>query len=188
MGTVISYTSQLWQQRWKHNSSTNNISTSVATVVKSMTWLYPYVMEMTKVVKPFIRSGRPNTFGNIVYITDPILDCRLWYLGKCEQSLISFETLHEILLRCFLKSQIYAFSSPSSLNLRVKRLRFWRDLTLSVLIFDSEIGLISRLCRPPPETLLGFVLTVARSRHLASADPQRPACWIGQSALRERGG
>ncbi len=24
-------------------------------------------MEMTKVVKPFIRRGCPNTFGNIVY-------------------------------------------------------------------------------------------------------------------------
>ncbi len=26
-------------------------------------------MEITKVVKPFIRRGWPNTFGNIVYIT-----------------------------------------------------------------------------------------------------------------------
>ncbi len=25
-------------------------------------------MEITKVVKPFIRKGWPNTFGNIVYI------------------------------------------------------------------------------------------------------------------------
>ncbi len=25
-------------------------------------------MEITKVVKPFIRRGRPNTFGNIVYV------------------------------------------------------------------------------------------------------------------------
>ncbi len=25
-------------------------------------------MEITKVVKPFIRRGRPNTFGNIVYM------------------------------------------------------------------------------------------------------------------------
>ncbi len=25
-------------------------------------------MEITKVVKPFIRRGWPNTFGNIVYI------------------------------------------------------------------------------------------------------------------------
>ncbi len=72
----------------------NYISTSVATVVKSMTWRYPYVMEMTKVVKPFIRSGRPNTFGNIVYITDHgrnhhilwgghgilhIVICDIWY-------------------------------------------------------------------------------------------------------------
>ncbi len=26
-------------------------------------------MEITKVVKPFIRRGRPNTFGNIVYLS-----------------------------------------------------------------------------------------------------------------------
>ncbi len=26
-------------------------------------------MEITKVAKPFIRSGWPNTFGNIVYIS-----------------------------------------------------------------------------------------------------------------------
>ncbi len=25
-------------------------------------------MKITKVVKPFIRNGRPNTFGNLVYI------------------------------------------------------------------------------------------------------------------------
>ncbi len=25
-------------------------------------------MEITKVVKPFIRRGRPNTFGNMVHI------------------------------------------------------------------------------------------------------------------------
>ncbi len=65
----------------------NYISTSVATVLKCMKWLYPCVegytwegvwwwifgsrfvlMEMTKVVKPFIRRGWPNTFGNILYI------------------------------------------------------------------------------------------------------------------------
>ncbi len=28
-------------------------------------------MEMTKVVKPFIRRGWPNTFGNIVYVLRP---------------------------------------------------------------------------------------------------------------------
>ncbi len=27
-------------------------------------------MEITKVVKPFIRRGWPNTFGNIVYIKE----------------------------------------------------------------------------------------------------------------------
>ncbi len=72
----------------------NCTSTSVATVLKCMKWLYPYVqvigvwwwvfvsrsafkvttevfrlrfvlMEMTKVVKTFIRRRWPNTFGNI---------------------------------------------------------------------------------------------------------------------------
>ncbi len=32
-------------------------------------------MEIIKVVKPFIRRGWPNTFGNIVYIMNSIIDC-----------------------------------------------------------------------------------------------------------------
>ncbi len=38
-------TSKLWQQRWKHNSRTYIffISISVATVLKCMKWLHPYV-------------------------------------------------------------------------------------------------------------------------------------------------
>ncbi len=30
-------------------------------------------MEIIKVVKPFIRRGWPNTFGNIVYIQDGVI-------------------------------------------------------------------------------------------------------------------
>ncbi len=37
-------------------------------------------MENTKVVKPFIKRGRPNTFGNIVYMR--VCVCvRIWYLN-----------------------------------------------------------------------------------------------------------
>ncbi len=40
-------------------------------------------MEITKVVKPFIRRGWPNTFGNIVYVKQKlILDCALLCVAK----------------------------------------------------------------------------------------------------------
>ncbi len=37
-------TSKLWQQRWEHNVLKHFISTSVATALKCMKWLYPYVI------------------------------------------------------------------------------------------------------------------------------------------------
>ncbi len=37
-------------------------------------------MEITKVVKPFIRRGRPYTFGNIVYIMIYTGKVHHWYI------------------------------------------------------------------------------------------------------------
>ncbi len=37
-------------------------------------------MEITKVVKPFIRRGWPNTFGNIVYVCVCVYVCMYIYI------------------------------------------------------------------------------------------------------------
>ncbi len=41
-------------------------------------------MEITKIVKPFIKMGWPNTFGNIVYIVE-ILNIAMWVFSNIVQ-------------------------------------------------------------------------------------------------------
>ncbi len=41
-------------------------------------------MKITKVVKPFIKMGWPNTFGNIVYIAE-IQNIAMWVFSNIVQ-------------------------------------------------------------------------------------------------------
>ncbi len=50
-------------------------------------------MEITKVVKPFIRRGGPNTFVNIVHVSDMFLTGFMRFIQNVLSALMSI-TLH----------------------------------------------------------------------------------------------
>ncbi len=57
-------------------------------------------MEITKVVKPFIRRGKPNTFGNIVYMQNWRATCKrsplLYFSVKITEILLEFFSVEEL--------------------------------------------------------------------------------------------
>ncbi len=57
-------------------------------------------MEITKVVKPFIRRGWPNTFGNIVYMQNWRATCKrsplLYFSVKITEILLEFFSVEEL--------------------------------------------------------------------------------------------